>query len=114
MVSLKEKSKRKEADLMEIYKLLKKLNARGTHKAIPARELASMLHTSTREVKRFVEIERRKHFICSKTMDGGGYYRPATRWEIAEYERQQENRIAKHAITLRLVRRLKKRNKRTV
>lgn len=99
---------------MEIYKLLKELNARGTHRAIPAKELAAMLHTSIREVKRFVEIERRKHFICSKTMDGGGYYRPANRGEIAEYERQQENRIAKHAITLRLVRRFKKRNKKPV
>lgn len=97
---------------MEVYKLLKQLNARGKDKAVPAKVLAKMLHTSIRQVKKWVEIERRCHFICSKTTDGGGYYRPANIEEITEYLKQQENRIAKHAITMRLARQLAKRMER--
>lgn len=96
---------------MEVYKLLKQLNARGKENAVPAKTLAEMLHTSIRQVKKWVEIERRCHFICSKTTDGGGYYRPATIAEIKEYIKQQENRIAKHSITLRFARLFEKRLK---
>lgn len=97
---------------MEIYHALKQLKARGKNKAVPAKVLAKMLHTSLRQVKKWVEIERRRHFICSKTTDGGGYFRPANSEEIKEYLKQQENRIAKHAVTMRLARQLAKRKER--
>lgn len=97
---------------MEIYKTLKQLGARGKNKAVTGRELSKILGISLRQVKKYVEIERRKHFICSQTDNGGGYFRPATISELLAFERNQTTLIERHALTLRLVRRFKKRMKR--
>lgn len=96
---------------MEIYRILKERNARGVHRAIPCKELAVLLHTSTRQIKRWVELERRKHFICSTTRGGGGYFRPSNRAEIVEYMQRQEKLIKSHALSIRLARRLGRRNR---
>lgn len=91
---------------MEIHALLKERNARGRNRAISALELASLLHVSSRKIRRWVEIERRRHFICS-TADG--YYLPESRADILGFKRQIEKLIEAHARTLRLVRRYEKR-----
>lgn len=96
---------------MEIYQILKEREARGLYKAVPIKELADLLHTNARQVKRWVEIERRRHFICSTTANGGGYYRPKDEAEIRTYIDRQEKLIQAHAKTLRLARRFAKRRR---
>lgn len=97
-----------------IHKLLKKYGARGRQNAMTTKQLMHLTGLSKREVTKAVERERRKHFICSRMTDGGGYYRPATTTEIMAYIDSQEKRIEKHALSMRLARRFKKRKTQTV
>lgn len=94
-----------------IYELLKARGARGIHRAMPTKEIMAETGMTRREVARAVQRERRRHFICSKTTDGGGYYRPVNIEEIRQYVAGQEQRIAHHAVTLRLARRFMRKQK---
>lgn len=94
-----------------IIEILKRMKARGAGRAISAKRLAAITGTTVRDVVKAVERERRRHIICSKTTNGGGYYRPETFSDVERYITSQENRIIKHAYSLRLPRRIKKRLK---
>ena len=96
-----------------IYQLLKKHGARGRQNAMTTKQLMHLTGLSQREITKAVERERLKHFICSQMTNGGGYYRPATTAEVLAYINSQEKRIAKHALSMRLARRFKKRKKLT-
>lgn len=96
-----------------IYQLLKKYGARGRQNAMTTKQLMRLTGLSRRKVTLAVERERRKHFICSQMTNGGGYYRPATTAEVLDYIKAQEKRIEKHALSVRLPRRFKKRKTQT-
>ena len=97
-----------------IYQLLKKYGARGRQNAMTTKQLMRLTGLSQREITKAVERERLKHFICSQMTNGGGYYRPATTAEVLGYLNSQEKRIAKHALSMRLARRFKKRKTQTM
>lgn len=97
---------------MTIYKLLKANHATGEEKAMRTAEIMAITGMTKREIVRAVQREREKHFICSTTANGGGYYRPAHVSEIEHYKDGQEKRIAMHAISLRLARQFFKYRKR--
>lgn len=92
-----------------IYQILKQYGARGKENAMTMEQLKPLTGKSEREITKAVQDERKRHLICSKTTNGGGYYRPANKAEITEYIQLQEGRIAQHAVSLRLARRFKKR-----
>ena len=96
-----------------IYQLLKQHGAKGANNAMTTKKLMRLTGLSKREVTKAVERERRKHFICSRMTNGGGYYRPATSGEVLDYIKSQEKRIEKHALSVRLPRRFKKRKTQT-
>lgn len=72
-------------------------------------DLMRLTGLNPREIKRRVQQERRRHFICSRKDGRGGYYRPATFDDINDFIRSQERLIKHHAASLRLARRLKQR-----
>ena len=96
---------------MTIYKLLKANHATGEEKAMRTAEIMAITGMTKREIVRTVQRERKNHFICSTTRNGGGYYRPAHASDIEHFKNGQEKRIAVHAKSLRLARRfIRKRN----
>ena len=91
---------------MKLYQLLKKLNANGKERAVSTERLMRLTGLTQRGIR-----ERKKHFICSTTTGNGGYFRPANRNEIKSFLAVQEQRIKRHAVSIRLSRRLMKRGK---
>lgn len=96
---------------MHIHQLLKQLNANGRNRAVPTSVLSKLTGLTRRQVVSIINRERKRHLICSKTDSGGGYYRPANIGEIKEFFSVQEQRIKRHAVSIRLPRRLMKRRK---
>lgn len=95
---------------MDIYKLLKEHNAKSEQRAIKTKEIMAITGMSQREVTKAVQHEREKHFICSTMRNGGGYYRPASRADIQRFLAGQEQLIKRHAVSMRLARRLMRRH----
>ncbi|WP_298762674.1 hypothetical protein [uncultured Megasphaera sp.] len=96
---------------MKLYQLLKKLNANGKERAVSTERLMRLTGLTQRGIRHLVNRERKKHFICSTTTGNGGYFRPANRNEIKSFLAVQEQRIKRHAVSIRLSRRLMKRGK---
>ena len=92
-----------------IFRILKLLGAVGEHRAMTSRELMRRTGLTRRELVRRVNWERKRHFICSTTSGDGGYFRPASRADIQRFLDGQEQRIKRHAISMRLARRLMRR-----
>lgn len=91
-----------------IYEILKKKGANGPDRAITTAQLMDYTKLELRELRRQVQLERKRHIICGKTYGDGGYYRPATRGQIAAYRKLFEQRIEQFGETLRLPYRMMK------
>lgn len=92
-----------------IYQILKSRHAVSPETAVTTDELSEATRLSKRQVAEQVKKERAHHFINSITINGGGYYRPRTKADVAKYNKIREYRIAQTAITLRMSRKFLKR-----
>lgn len=96
-------------DYLYIFQILKQAGAVGEHRAMTSKELMHRTGLTRRGLVRRVNWERKKHFICSTTSGDGGYYRPASRADIQHFLDGQEQLIKRHAVSMRLARRLMRR-----
>lgn len=96
---------------MYIFQLLKEAGAVGEHRAMTSKELMRRAGLTRRELVRRVNRERKRHLICSTTSGNGGYFRPASRADIQRFLDGQEQLIKRHAISMRLARRLMRHRK---
>lgn len=88
---------------------LKKREARGQECAISMKALIFAFAASERAIKRMVAKERAAGaLICSTTVNGGGYYLPATVDEVREQRDRMGKGIKARAIVLRPFRRFMK------
>lgn len=94
---------------LHIFQILKQSGAVGEHRAMTSKELMRRAGLTRRELVRRVNRERKRHFICSTTSGDGGYYRPASRADIQRFLDGQEQLIKRHAVSMRLARRLMRR-----
>ena len=94
---------------MYVFQILKQAGAIGEGRAMTSRELMRRAGLTRRELVRRVNRERKRHFICATTSGGGGYYRPASRADIQHFLAGQEQLIKRHAVSMRLARRLMRR-----
>lgn len=92
-----------------IYQILKSRHAVSPETAVTTDELIEATGLSKRQVVEQVKKEREHHFINSFTKNGGGYYRPRTRADVAKYNKIREYRIVQTAITMRMSRKFLKR-----
>lgn len=94
---------------LHIFQILKQAGAVGEHRAMTSKELMRRTGLTRRGLVRRVNWERKRHLICSTTSGEGGYYRPASRADIQHFLAGQEQLIKRHAVSMRLARRLMKR-----
>lgn len=94
---------------MQIFQILKEAGAVGEHRAMTSKELMHRTGLTRRGLVRRVNRERKRHFICSTTAGDGGYYRPDSRADIQRFLDGQEQLIKRHAVSMRLARRLMRR-----
>ena len=87
-----------------IYEILKKYHARGEGQAVSTEKLMRLTGFSQRQIRRLVQLEKRKHFICGN-LKGGGYFRPLHRSDIEHEIKKAERRIMSAALSVHLARR---------
>lgn len=58
---------------------------KGKHNAIPQFELCKLTGLKPRELKEIITKLRKKHPICSKQTQGGGYWIAESRAEVKEF-----------------------------
>jgi hypothetical protein len=92
-----------------VFQILKQAGAIGEGRAMTSRELMRRTGLTRRELVRRVNRERKRHLICSTTSGDGGYYRPINRADIQRFLDGQEQLIKRHAVSMRLARRLMRR-----
>lgn len=85
---------------------IEKLLPRGAQNAVPTAELVRLGgFRSARELQKQIEAERAHGaLILSRAGDGGGYFMPASRAEIASYEATLRRRALSTLRTLRAAR----------
>lgn len=78
----------------------------GKERAIPTKHLVELTGCkSARELQQYIAVERKAGaVILSTCQDGGGYYLPANRGEIAEFAKTLENRATNTFIALKSAR----------